>query len=111
MCEMIDKAVQALFDEMIEQETTQSTTLALQGGRIWIDGDTEVSFDARALVKAVIKSMMEPSREMETWGTAAAEDGVINAGTWDHSARVRDDCAKEVWQAMLKTLLGETTGA
>ena len=90
---MLEKITQAMFDA-IEATAFDSDGVALQGGRIYFNGD----FDAYAVARAALQALREPTEEM------------VNAGAAMHvfgGAYVGETGAEAAFSAMIDAALQE----
>jgi len=79
---MIEQIEDAIVDAVMDQELLNAT-IAKQMGKLWITG--EAGIDLRAVVKAVLKAMREPTKTqldaMEPWSrTTGHHEMVWKAG-------------------------------
>lgn len=86
---MIDRVTQAIFDAFGEHGLDMEE-LALQNGRLFINGD----IDAKLLARAAVEAMREPTPTMLKAGDLPGWDDSVSIGL-----------AGEVWAAMIAAAL------
>lgn len=94
---MIEKLVLALFDEISNQ--SDNATVSLQGGRIYVDGETSIS--GQAMVTAVLLALREPDEGMMAAGEAADDE---------FSEMDSHKAVFFIWRAMINSILPHGKG-